>query len=89
MTNLLLFPFSIARLDTMKTIMMMHMRLRVKKVFMMLAGVSLLVVVKMMMAEALLTMVLSVVMLAVMVVVLVLISDCGRNDSFQFSPPIS
>ena len=48
---------------------------------MLLAGVSLL-----MMVVALLTMVLSVVMLAVMVVVLVLISDCGRRDSFQFSP---
>ena len=48
---------------------------------MLLAGVSLL-----MMVVALLTMVLSVVMLAVMVVVLVLISDRGRNDSFQFSP---
>ena len=60
------------------------MRMRVKKVFMLLAGVSLL-----MMVVALLTMVLSVVMLAVMVVVLVLISDRGRSDSFQFSPPIS
>ena len=66
--------------------MMINMRMRVKKGFMLLAGVSLL-----MMVVALLTiaMVLSVVMLAVMVVVLVLISDCGRNDSFQFSPPIS
>ena len=61
--------------------MMINMRMRVKKGFMLLAGVSLL-----MMVVALLTMVLSVVMLAVMVVVLVLISDCGRSDSFQFSP---